>query len=81
MVCDWFNVKAGVAIVAGYMLAILCSTIAAAATKEEVARCRAIQQRVERLDCFKSLKSGPKTKTERSAPATTKRTIKPAFTG
>jgi hypothetical protein len=77
VVCDWFNVKAtGVAIVAGYMLAILCSTIAAAATKEEVARCRAIRQRVERLDCFKSLKSGPKAKTERSAPATTKRTIK-----
>jgi len=66
----------GVAVVAAYMLAILNSTVAIAATMEEVARCRAIQQRVERLDCFKSLKSGPMAKTERSTPAMTKRATK-----
>ena len=77
VVCDRSNVRAtGVAVVAGYMLAILSSTMAAAATKKEVAQCRAIQQGVERLDCFKSLKLGRKTKTEHSAPARTEKTTK-----
>ena len=58
-------------IIAGFMLAILTSTVAVAATKEEVAHCRAIEQRAEQLDCFKTLKSGPKTKTEDATPART----------
>jgi hypothetical protein len=58
------------------MLAIISTTIAAAATKEEVAHCRAVQQLAERLDCFKSLKQGPKAKTERAAPARTQNTTK-----
>jgi len=77
VVCDRSHVRAtGGAVVAGYMLAILSSTIAAAATKEEVARCRVIQQRVGRLDCFKSLKLGPKAKTEHAVPARTEDTTK-----
>jgi hypothetical protein len=61
----------GVAFIAGCMLAIASTTIGAAATKEEVAHCRAIQQRAERLDCFNSLKRSPKAKMEDapSAPA------------
>jgi hypothetical protein len=60
-----------VTIVAGCMLAILSFAVAVAATKEEVAHCRAIDQRAERLDCFKFLKTGQKAKTEDAAPART----------
>lgn len=56
------------AIVLGYTLAVANPTVSIAATKEEVAHCRAIEQRAERLDCFKSLKQGPESKTR--APAT-----------
>jgi len=50
--------------IAGFMLAIVSPTIASAATIEEVALCRAIPQLAERLNCFKSLKPGPRPKTE-----------------
>jgi hypothetical protein len=53
---------------AGFMLAILSPTFASAATIEEVAHCRAIPQLAERLNCFKSLKPGPRAKTEAAAP-------------
>jgi hypothetical protein len=39
-------------------------SIAAAATKEEVAHCRAIGRLSDRLDCFESLKQSPKSKNE-----------------
>jgi hypothetical protein len=54
--------------IAGFMLAVVSPTIASAATIEEVARCRAIPQLAERLSCFKSLKPGPRPKTEDVAP-------------
>jgi hypothetical protein len=53
----------GVAVAAGCVLAIASATIGAAATIEEVAHCRAIPQLAERLNCFKSLKPGPRAKT------------------
>jgi hypothetical protein len=63
---------AGVGIVAYFILAIVSAAVSAAATKEEAERCRAIEQRAERLDCFKSLRSGaPRAKTESAAPAKT----------
>jgi hypothetical protein len=46
--------------------AIAGFSIAAAATKEEVAHCRGIDQQSERLDCFKSLKHSAKSRTEQS---------------
>ena len=46
--------------IAGFMLAVVSPTIASAATIEEVAHCRAIPQLAERLNCFKSLKPGPR---------------------
>jgi len=55
--------------IAGLTLAIVSPTIASAATIEEVAHCRAIPQLAERLNCFKSLKPGPKAKTKDAAPA------------
>ena len=55
--------------IAGFMLAIVGPTIASAATIEEVARCRANPQLAERLNCFKSLKPGPRAKTEDAVPA------------
>jgi hypothetical protein len=58
--------------IAGLMLAILSPTIASAATIEEVAHCRAITQLAERLNCFKSLKPGPRSKPEAAAPAKAK---------
>jgi hypothetical protein len=58
-----------VAVAAGCMLAIANTTIAAAATIEEVAHCRAIPQLAQRLSCFKSLTPGPKAKTGDAAPA------------
>ena len=58
----------GIAFVAWYILAIVSIGIADAATKEEVARCRAIEQRAERVDCFKALKQPAKAKTEGTVP-------------
>ena len=55
--------------IAGFMLAIVSPTIASAATIGEVAHCRAITQLAERLNCFKSLKPGPRPKVEDAAPA------------
>jgi hypothetical protein len=55
--------------IAWFMLAIVSPTIASAATIEEVAHCRAIPQLAERQNCFKSLKPGPRAKTEDAAPA------------
>ena len=60
---------AAAAVVTGCMLAIAGTTIAAAATIEEVAHCRAVPQLAERLKCFKSLKPGPRAKTQDAAPA------------
>jgi hypothetical protein len=51
------------------MLAIASTTIGAAATIEEVAHCRAIPQLAQRLSCFKSLKPGPRAKTQDAAQA------------
>jgi hypothetical protein len=59
----------GVAVAAGCVLAIASSAIGAAATIEEVAHCRGIQQLAERLNCFKSLKPGPRVKTQDATPA------------
>jgi hypothetical protein len=67
----------GAAVVAS-ILAIVNSTVAVAATKVEVAHCRAIEERAERLDCFKSLKRGPKERTEDAAPAKTEDAAAPA---
>jgi len=55
--------------IVGFMLPILSSTIASAATIEEVAHCRAVPQLAERLSCFKALKPSPRAKTEDAAPA------------
>lgn len=66
----------GVAVIAGCMLAMASATIGAAATKEDVAHCRAIQQLAERLVCFKSLKRGSKAKMEH-APDTADDSTKP----
>jgi hypothetical protein len=54
----------GIAALAGCLLAVASSTVAIAASKEEVARCRAIEQRAERLGCFKALKQTAKAKTK-----------------
>ena len=61
--------------VAGFMLAVVSPTIASAATIEEVAHCRAIPQLAERLSCFKSLKPGPRPKTENVAGEEARRRI------
>jgi len=74
---------AGVGIVACFILAIVSAAVSVAATKEEAERCRAIEQRAERLDCFKSLRSAPRAKTESAAPAKTEDTApaKPTSVG
>ena len=54
--------------IAAFVLAVVSPTIASAATIEQVAHCRAIPQLAERLNCFKSLKPGPRPKTEDVAP-------------
>jgi hypothetical protein len=59
----------GAVVVIGCMLAIASTTLGAAATIEEVAHCRAIPRLAERLNCFKSLKQGPRAKTENAEPA------------
>ena len=53
---------------AACLLAGAAFSAAGAATREEVDRCRAIEQRAERLDCFKALKRNKPTKTESAAP-------------
>jgi hypothetical protein len=55
---------AGSAFLVACILAIGGFSIAAAATKEEVAHCRAIEQPSERLDCFHVLKRNAASKTE-----------------
>jgi hypothetical protein len=67
----------GVAVIAGGVLAIAATTIGDAATKEEVAHCRATERLAERLDCFKSLKRSPKAKTEHAPSPTAVDTTKP----
>jgi hypothetical protein len=56
---------------AGSFLAATSLCPAGAATKEDVDRCRAIEQRAERLDCFKALKRNKPAKTESAAPVET----------
>ena len=74
--------RTNIIVIAAFMLTIASPTIAAAATIEEVTHCRAIQQRAERLDCFKSLKPGPRAKTSAAAPAKTEAAAPaPAKTG
>jgi hypothetical protein len=71
------NTMAYVRIAAGYCEAIFLAgcllagavfSAAGAATREEIDRCRGIEQRAERLDCFKALKRNKSTKTESAAP-------------
>jgi hypothetical protein len=66
----------GMAFVAWYLLASVSVGIADAATKEEVAHCRAIEQRAERLDCFKALKQNAPAKAEGAVPANAEGTTK-----
>jgi hypothetical protein len=56
----------GAVFISGCVLAIAGVNIATAATKEELANCRAIGQLSERLDCFKRLKRSAKAKIEHS---------------
>jgi hypothetical protein len=66
------NIKAlGVAMVAAILLAIGSPPVAPAATKEEVSGCRAVQQPIQRRDCFASLKKRPKARTEEAMKAKT----------
>lgn len=51
------------------VLATASSCIANAATKEEVDRCRATEQRAERLACFNALKQNKSVKPEAAEPA------------
>jgi hypothetical protein len=46
-------------VVMGCVLATAGTTVGVKATVEEVAHCRAIPQRAERLNCFNSLKQSP----------------------
>ena len=59
----YFNLSrvktASVAISAAILFAIGCPSIAPAATKEELSRCRANRHPVARRDCFESLKEAP----------------------
>ena len=64
------------AFVAWYILASVSVGIADAATKEEVARCRAIEQRAERVVCFKALKQSAPAKAEGAVPANAEGTTK-----
>jgi hypothetical protein len=59
------------------LLTIASTTIGFTATKQEVAHCRTIEQLAARLDCFKSLKSGPKAKVEHAPSDTADDTTKP----
>jgi hypothetical protein len=72
------HIKAvGVAIITVILLAIGSLAVGLAATKEEVSRCRAIQQPVQRRDCFEFLKKGPKAKAEEAAKAKTENAPSP----
>jgi hypothetical protein len=51
-------------VVMGCVLATAGTTVGVTATVEEVAHCRAIPQRAERLNCFNSLKQSPRAKTQ-----------------
>jgi hypothetical protein len=55
--------------IAWFMFATVSSTIGSAATIEEVAHCRAMPQLALRLNCFKSLTPGPRSKMKAAAPA------------
>jgi hypothetical protein len=55
-------------LVAGSVLATATICIANAATKEEVDRCRSIQQRADRVACFNALKQTKPAKNESSVP-------------
>ena len=66
------HIKAvGAAIVAAIPLTIGSPAVAPSATKEQVSRCRAIRNNIDRRDCFESLKEGPKAKAEEAAKAKT----------
>jgi hypothetical protein len=58
-----------IAFAAGPVFAIASICIAQAATKEEVNRCRAIEQRADRVACFNALKQNKPAKTEGPDPA------------
>jgi hypothetical protein len=58
-----------IAFAAGPVFAIASICIAQAATKEEVDRCRAIEQRADRIACFNALKQNKPAKTEGPDPA------------
>jgi hypothetical protein len=61
--------QVGTTVVTWCLLAAVTVCSVNAATKEEVDRCRAIEQRAERLDCFKALKHYKPAKTESAVPA------------
>jgi hypothetical protein len=63
---DW---RPFIAFAAGPVFAIASLCFAQAATKEEVDRCRAIEQRADRVACFNVLKQNKPAKTEGPAPA------------
>ena len=65
------HIKAvGLAIIAAIPLAI-GNPVALACDEGGVLRCRAIQQPIQRRDCFEYLKKGPKAKAEEAAKAKT----------
>ena len=63
----------GVIMIAGLSLGTISPIVSTAATLEEVAHCRAIENAAQRLSCFKSLKPGPKANTGDAAAAKTER--------
>jgi hypothetical protein len=66
------HIKAmGVAVIAAIPLVIGSPNVAPAVTKEEALRCRAIQEPIQRRDCFASLREGSKAKAEEAAKAKT----------
>ena len=60
---------AGMAIIAAIPFAIGSPPVALAATREEVSRCRAVRNNIERRDCFEALKEGSKAKADEAAKA------------
>ena len=62
---------AGMAIIAATPFAIGSPPVALAATREEVSRCRAVRNNIERRDCFEALKEGSKAKADEAAKAKT----------
>jgi hypothetical protein len=66
------HIKAiGVAVIAAVPLVIGSPNVAPAVTKEEALRCRAIQEPVQRRDCFASLRERSKAKADEAAKAKT----------